>query len=66
MAAPGAQRRARVLDGARRAGGVARLVARGVLHPEIGIVEDWVQTPRLLHALADRALRGKAVLRVGG
>jgi NADPH:quinone reductase-like Zn-dependent oxidoreductase len=45
---------------------LARLVARGVLHPEIGIVEDWVQTPRLLHALADRAVRGKAVLRVGG
>ncbi|HEY6758291.1 MAG TPA: zinc-binding dehydrogenase [Baekduia sp.] len=40
------------------------LVARHHLHPEIGIVEDWAQTPRLLRALADRELTGKAVLRV--
>lgn len=45
---------------------LTRLVARGILHPEIGADEDWAQTPRLLRALADRELRGKAVLRVAG
>ncbi|WCB92869.1 zinc containing alcohol dehydrogenase superfamily protein [Baekduia alba] len=45
---------------------LAGLVARGILHPEIGAVEDWTETPRLLRALADRELIGNAVLRVGG
>jgi NADPH:quinone reductase-like Zn-dependent oxidoreductase len=43
---------------------LARLIARGLLHPEIGAVADWSETPRLLRALADREVRGKAVLRV--
>jgi NADPH:quinone reductase-like Zn-dependent oxidoreductase len=43
---------------------LARLVAGGRLHPEVGVVADWAETPRLLRALADRELVGNAVLRV--
>lgn len=42
------------------------LLARGVLHPEIGVVEDWARTPQLLRALRDREVTGKAVLRISG
>ena len=45
---------------------LVRLVAGGWLHPVVGVVEDWAETPRLLRALAGRELTGKAVLRVSG
>jgi NADPH2:quinone reductase len=43
---------------------LARLVAEDRLHPEIGRVEDWTQTPAVLRARAGREIRGNAVLRV--
>jgi NADPH2:quinone reductase len=43
---------------------LARLVAAGHLHPEIGMTEDWTRTPEVLRALRDREIRGNAVLRV--
>ena len=41
---------------------LVRLVAAGRLHPEIGLQADWRQTPDVLVALAERRVRGKAVL----
>jgi NADPH2:quinone reductase len=41
---------------------LVRLVDGGHLHPEIGRVEDWRQTPEVLRALAARTIRGNAVL----
>jgi NADPH:quinone reductase len=41
---------------------LARLVADGRLTPHIGLTLGWEQTPRAFAALADRTLRGKAVL----
>ena len=43
---------------------LAGLVARGLLHPEVGETAPWAETPRLLRALRDRALTGNAVLTV--
>jgi NADPH:quinone reductase-like Zn-dependent oxidoreductase len=43
---------------------LARLVASGHLHPEIGLLDSWTATPHALAALRDRRLRGNAVLRV--
>jgi NADPH:quinone reductase-like Zn-dependent oxidoreductase len=40
------------------------LVASGRLHPEVGFVADWRQTPDALIALRDRSVRGNAVLTV--
>ena len=40
------------------------LVAKGALHPAIGFTADWDQLPEALHALTDRQVKGKAVLRV--
>jgi NADPH:quinone reductase-like Zn-dependent oxidoreductase len=40
------------------------LVARGHLHPELGLVADWTRTAEALAALRDRRVRGNAVLRV--
>ncbi|WP_027006614.1 zinc-binding dehydrogenase [Conexibacter woesei] len=41
---------------------LAGLVARGLLHPEVGETAPWAETPRLLRALRDRELTGNAVL----
>ncbi|HUB39949.1 MAG TPA: zinc-binding dehydrogenase [Streptosporangiaceae bacterium] len=41
---------------------LARLVADGRLAPHIGLTLGWEETPRAFAALADRTLRGKAVL----
>ncbi len=38
------------------------LVAAGRLHPEIGMLADWTETPRVLAAVRDRHVRGNAVL----
>ena len=43
---------------------LVRLVARGRLHPEVGVVADWSETAGVLRDLRDRAIRGNAVLRV--
>jgi NADPH:quinone reductase-like Zn-dependent oxidoreductase len=40
------------------------LVAGGRLHPEIGEIADWSETPRVLAAVRDRRVRGNAVLTV--
>lgn len=40
------------------------LVADGRLRPRIGWHRDWSETPQAFEALAKRAVRGKAVLRV--
>jgi NADPH2:quinone reductase len=44
---------------------LVRLVAAGHLHPEVGLVADWHETPDALIALRDRRVRGNAVLTVG-
>jgi NADPH:quinone reductase len=44
---------------------LVRLVAAGRLHPEIGLQADWRETPDVLVALADRRVRGNAVLTLG-
>ena len=38
------------------------LVAAGRLHPEIGEIADWTETPRVLASVRDRSVRGNAVL----
>jgi NADPH:quinone reductase len=38
------------------------LVATGRLHPEIGELADWNETPRVLALVRDREVRGNAVL----
>jgi NADPH2:quinone reductase len=43
---------------------LVRLVAGGHLHPEIGVTADWRETPAVLIALAERRIRGNAVLTV--
>ena len=43
---------------------LVRLVARGLLHPEIGRIADWSDTARTLADLRDRRIRGNAVLTV--
>lgn len=44
---------------------LADLVADGRLRPHIGRTDDWTRTPEAFAALADRSLRGKAVLTLG-
>lgn len=44
---------------------LADLVARDVLHPQVGLVEDWHRAGQALRALRERRVNGKAVLRVG-
>lgn len=44
---------------------LVRLVAAGHLHPEVGLVADWRETPDALVALRERRVRGNAVLTVG-
>jgi NADPH:quinone reductase len=44
---------------------LVRLVAAGRLHPELGLVADWHETPDALIALRERRVRGNAVLTVG-
>jgi NADPH:quinone reductase-like Zn-dependent oxidoreductase len=43
---------------------LVRLVAAGHLHPEVGLVADWRDTPDALIALRERRVRGNAVLTV--
>ena len=43
---------------------LVKLVADGRLHPEIGAIADWAETPRVLAELRDRKVRGNAVLRL--
>lgn len=40
------------------------LVARGRLHPEIGLLADWHETAEALVALDERRIRGNAVLTI--
>ncbi|MEA2341802.1 MAG: NADPH:quinone reductase, partial [Solirubrobacteraceae bacterium] len=40
------------------------LVSSGRLHPEIGLLADWHETPAALVALRDRGVRGNAVLTI--
>ncbi len=40
------------------------LVASGRLHPEIGLLTDWRETPDALVALRERQIRGNAVLTI--
>jgi NADPH2:quinone reductase len=40
------------------------LVASGRLHPEIGLLADWRETPAALVSLRDRHVRGNAVLTI--
>ncbi len=44
---------------------LVRLVDAGQLHPEIGLVADWMQTAEVLDTLRGRGIRGNAVLMVG-
>jgi NADPH:quinone reductase len=44
---------------------LVRLVSTGRLHPEIGAVLPWEQTPGVIDALRQRRLRGNAVLTLG-
>jgi NADPH2:quinone reductase len=41
---------------------LVRLTASGRLHPEIGRISDWTQTPAVLEDLYQRRVRGNAVL----
>ncbi|MFC0436753.1 zinc-binding dehydrogenase [Kutzneria buriramensis] len=41
------------------------LVAEGRLRPRIGLAADWRETPAAFEALAERKVRGKAVLTIG-
>jgi NADPH:quinone reductase len=41
---------------------LVNLVATGRLHPEIGEIADWTDTPRVLASVRDRKVRGNAVL----
>lgn len=43
---------------------LARLVAAGRLHPEIGVAADWGSTPAVLADLVSRRVRANAVLTV--
>jgi NADPH:quinone reductase-like Zn-dependent oxidoreductase len=43
---------------------LVRLVAQGHLHPEIGVSADWRETPQVLVDLAERRIRGNAVLTI--
>jgi NADPH:quinone reductase len=45
---------------------LVRLVAGGRLHPEVGLVADWRETPAVLVALTERRIRGNAVLTMSG
>lgn len=43
---------------------LVRLTAAGRLHPEIGVVAGWEDTPRIIEAMAARTVRGNAVLTI--
>jgi len=43
---------------------LVRLAAGGHIHPEVGLVSDWHETPDALIALSERRLRGNAVLTI--
>lgn len=44
---------------------LVRMVATGRLHPEIGLVADWLNTADALNMLRDRGVRGNVVLTRG-
>jgi NADPH:quinone reductase-like Zn-dependent oxidoreductase len=43
-------------------GDLAGMIAAGSMRPLIGLELDWRRTPEVIRALADRKVRGKAVL----
>ena len=43
-------------------GTLVRLVAEGRMHPELGVVAPWRETPRVIDDLRGRRIRGNAVL----
>lgn len=43
---------------------LAGLTATGRLHPEIGRVADWRDTPQIIEAIVARKVRGNAVLTI--
>jgi NADPH:quinone reductase len=43
---------------------LVRLAASGRIHPEVGLVADWHETPDALIALRERRIRGNAVLTI--
>jgi NADPH:quinone reductase len=43
---------------------LVRRTATGGLHPEIGLVADWQDTPHVIEAMVERTVRGNAVLTV--
>ncbi|ESZ99903.1 hypothetical protein ThrDRAFT_04462 [Frankia casuarinae] len=43
---------------------LVRLIRRGHLHPEIGVVEPWTRTPNVIEDLRARRIRRNAVLTV--
>lgn len=43
---------------------LVRLTASERLHPEIGLVADWVDTPKIIEAMVARTVRGNAVLTI--
>ena len=43
---------------------LVKLVASGRVHPEIGLVADWHETPEALIELRERRVRGNAVLTI--
>jgi NADPH:quinone reductase-like Zn-dependent oxidoreductase len=43
---------------------LVRLAASGRIHPEVGLVADWHETPDALIALRERRVRGNAVLTI--
>jgi hypothetical protein len=45
---------------------LVRLVATGRLHPVLGLVEDWTRTNDAIRARLARAVRGNAILTIGG
>jgi NADPH2:quinone reductase len=43
---------------------LVRLTATGRLHPEIGLITDWKDTPRTIEAILARRVRGNAILTI--
>ena len=43
---------------------LVRLTATGHLHPEIGLVAGWEDTPQIIEAMVARTVRGNAVLTI--
>jgi NADPH2:quinone reductase len=43
---------------------LVRLTATGHLHPEVGLIADWNDTPQVIEAMVERTVRGNAVLTI--